>query len=43
MPSFDGYHRRDVPAPDSELTQVGPGTPVLAPAPSTYEGLNNYR
>ena len=24
---FDGYHRRDVPAPDPELTQVGPGTP----------------
>ena len=24
---FDGYHRRDVPAPDHELTQVGPGTP----------------
>jgi phenylpropionate dioxygenase-like ring-hydroxylating dioxygenase large terminal subunit len=24
---FDGYHRRDVPAPDLELTQVGPGTP----------------
>ena len=27
MPPFDGYHRRDVPAPDPELTQVGPGTP----------------
>ena len=24
---FDGYHRRDVPPPDPELTQVGPGTP----------------
>ena len=24
---FDGYHRRDVPAPDAELTQVGAGTP----------------
>jgi nitrite reductase/ring-hydroxylating ferredoxin subunit len=24
---FSGYHRRDVPAPDPELTQVGPGTP----------------
>jgi nitrite reductase/ring-hydroxylating ferredoxin subunit len=24
---FDGYHRRAVPAPDPELTQVGPGTP----------------
>jgi nitrite reductase/ring-hydroxylating ferredoxin subunit len=24
---FDGYHRRDVPAPDPEFTQVGPGTP----------------
>ena len=24
---FDGYHRRHVPAPDPELTQVGPGTP----------------
>ena len=24
---FDGYHRRSVPAPDLELTQVGPGTP----------------
>ena len=28
MPAFDGYHRRDVPAPDPELTQVGPGTPA---------------
>ena len=25
--SFGGYHRRAVPAPDLELTQVGPGTP----------------
>jgi phenylpropionate dioxygenase-like ring-hydroxylating dioxygenase large terminal subunit len=25
--AFDGYHRRDTPAPDPELTQVGPGTP----------------
>ena len=25
---FDGYHRRTVPAPESELTQVGPGTPA---------------
>jgi nitrite reductase/ring-hydroxylating ferredoxin subunit len=25
--AFDGYHRRAVPAPDPELTQVGPGTP----------------
>jgi phenylpropionate dioxygenase-like ring-hydroxylating dioxygenase large terminal subunit len=25
--AFGGYHRRDVPAPDPELTQVGPGTP----------------
>ena len=25
--SYDGYHRRDVPPPDPELTQVGPGTP----------------
>jgi nitrite reductase/ring-hydroxylating ferredoxin subunit len=25
---FDGYHRRAVPAPDPELTQVGPGTPA---------------
>jgi phenylpropionate dioxygenase-like ring-hydroxylating dioxygenase large terminal subunit len=25
--AFDGYHRRQVPAPDPELTQVGPGTP----------------
>jgi nitrite reductase/ring-hydroxylating ferredoxin subunit len=25
--AFDGYHRRDVPPPDVELTQVGPGTP----------------
>jgi nitrite reductase/ring-hydroxylating ferredoxin subunit len=24
---FGGYHRRDVPPPDPELTQVGPGTP----------------
>jgi phenylpropionate dioxygenase-like ring-hydroxylating dioxygenase large terminal subunit len=24
---FDGYHRRDVPPPDAELTRVGPGTP----------------
>src|SRR5256885_106010 len=24
---FDGYHRRHVPAPDPELTQVGAGTP----------------
>ena len=24
---FDGYHRREVPAPDPELTEVGPGTP----------------
>src|SRR5438876_1188142 len=24
---FDGYHRRDVPLPDPELTRVGPGTP----------------
>jgi nitrite reductase/ring-hydroxylating ferredoxin subunit len=24
---FDGYHRRAVPAPDPELTRVGPGTP----------------
>ena len=24
---FDGYHRREIPAPDPELTQVGPGTP----------------
>ena len=24
---FDGYHRRAVPPPDLELTQVGPGTP----------------
>jgi nitrite reductase/ring-hydroxylating ferredoxin subunit len=28
VPAFDGYHRRDVPAPDPELTQVGPGTPA---------------
>ena len=30
MPSgdaFSGYHRRDVPAPDPELTRAGPGTP----------------
>jgi nitrite reductase/ring-hydroxylating ferredoxin subunit len=26
MTAFDGYHRRHVPAPDLELTQVGPGT-----------------
>jgi phenylpropionate dioxygenase-like ring-hydroxylating dioxygenase large terminal subunit len=25
--AFSGYLRRDVPAPDPELTQVGPGTP----------------
>jgi nitrite reductase/ring-hydroxylating ferredoxin subunit len=25
---FDGYRRRDVPAPDPELTPVGPGTPA---------------
>jgi phenylpropionate dioxygenase-like ring-hydroxylating dioxygenase large terminal subunit len=25
---FGGYYRRDVPAPDPELTQVGPGTPA---------------
>jgi phenylpropionate dioxygenase-like ring-hydroxylating dioxygenase large terminal subunit len=24
---FDGYYRRSAPAPDPELTQVGPGTP----------------
>ena len=24
---FHGYYRRNVPAPDHELTQVGPGTP----------------
>jgi len=24
---FDGYHRREVPPPDPELTEVGPGTP----------------
>ena len=24
---FDGYHRREIPAPDPVLTQVGPGTP----------------
>jgi phenylpropionate dioxygenase-like ring-hydroxylating dioxygenase large terminal subunit len=24
---FDGYHRREVPPPDPELTRVGPGTP----------------
>jgi len=24
---FDGYHRRTIPPPDPELTQVGPGTP----------------
>ncbi|PYM19601.1 MAG: (Fe-S)-binding protein [Candidatus Rokuibacteriota bacterium] len=28
MPAFDGYHRRAVPAPDAELTPVGPGTPA---------------
>ena len=27
MAVFDGYHRREVPAPDPELTRVGPGTP----------------
>ena len=27
MAAFDGYRRRHVPAPDLELTQVGPGTP----------------
>ena len=26
--SFGGYHRRSVPAPDPELTQVGPGMPA---------------
>ena len=25
--AFDGYHLRDVPPPDPELTHVGPGTP----------------
>jgi nitrite reductase/ring-hydroxylating ferredoxin subunit len=25
---FDGYHRRAVPTPDPELTEVGPGTPA---------------
>ncbi|MCI0546841.1 MAG: Rieske 2Fe-2S domain-containing protein [Candidatus Rokubacteria bacterium] len=25
--SFGGYHQRELPAPDPELTQVGPGTP----------------
>ncbi|HVZ46898.1 MAG TPA: Rieske 2Fe-2S domain-containing protein [Ramlibacter sp.] len=25
---FSGYHRRDVPAPDSELTSTNPGTPM---------------
>jgi nitrite reductase/ring-hydroxylating ferredoxin subunit len=25
---YDGYHRRFVPAPDPELTRVGPGTPA---------------
>jgi phenylpropionate dioxygenase-like ring-hydroxylating dioxygenase large terminal subunit len=25
---FDGYHRRAVPPPDPELTEVGPGTPA---------------
>jgi nitrite reductase/ring-hydroxylating ferredoxin subunit len=25
--SFDGYRRREVPKPDRELTEVGPGTP----------------
>ncbi|HUG35524.1 MAG TPA: Rieske 2Fe-2S domain-containing protein [Candidatus Limnocylindrales bacterium] len=24
---FDGYHRRAIPAPDPEVTEVGPGTP----------------
>ena len=24
---FDGYHRREVPAPDPELTRVGPAAP----------------
>jgi nitrite reductase/ring-hydroxylating ferredoxin subunit len=24
---FDGYHRREIPAPDPELTRVGPGEP----------------
>jgi nitrite reductase/ring-hydroxylating ferredoxin subunit len=27
VPAFDGYHRRTIPPPDPELTQVGPGTP----------------
>jgi len=27
VPAFDGYHRRTPPAPDPELTRVGPGTP----------------
>jgi phenylpropionate dioxygenase-like ring-hydroxylating dioxygenase large terminal subunit len=26
--AFDGYHLRTTPAPDPELTQVGPGTPA---------------
>src|SRR5437899_4430233 len=25
--TYSGYYRRDVPSPDLELTQVGPGTP----------------
>jgi phenylpropionate dioxygenase-like ring-hydroxylating dioxygenase large terminal subunit len=27
MTPYDGYHRRAVPPPDPELTEVGPGTP----------------
>jgi len=27
MTPYDGYHRRTVPPPDRELTEVGPGTP----------------
>jgi len=27
MSPYDGYHRRTVPPPDPELTEVGPGTP----------------
>ena len=27
MSPYDGYHRRAVPPPDPELTEVGPGTP----------------
>jgi nitrite reductase/ring-hydroxylating ferredoxin subunit len=27
VPAFDGYQRRTAPAPDPELTRVGPGTP----------------